>query len=231
MHETSLPSHPWLLLVEDDPASAVFMTAAATPLPAQVCQADSLDEARALCAAHTFDLLLIDVNLPDGHGEDFLRELRDAGIATPALAHTADPDPALHARLRAAGFAEVLLKPIAATTLRAALRRHLPETASPIWDDTDALAALGGQAEHVQTMRDLFLAELPAQRQRIVQAAIHADVSALRAELHRLVASCGFVGARRLEQTVRRLQASLLDPDALRALEAAIEEQLTTPAA
>ncbi|MGE4366658.1 Hpt domain-containing response regulator [Thermomonas sp.] len=221
---------PRLLLVEDDPASAAFMAAVASALPARVHLVASIADGESACALQGFDLLLVDANLPDGRGEHLLHLLRERGHATPALAHTADPDPALHARLRAAGFAEVLLKPIAAAALRAALRRHLPGARPADWDDAAALAALGGEAAHVQALRALFLAELPQQRQRIVHAAIHADIGGLRAELHRLVASCGFVGAARLGSAVRALQDSLLDAAALRAVEAAIDELLASAA-
>ncbi|MFN7137336.1 MAG: response regulator [Thermomonas sp.] len=221
---------PRLLLVEDDPASAAFMAAVASALPAQVQLVANIADGESACALQAFDLLLVDANLPDGRGEHLLRLLRERGLVTAALAHTADPDPTLHTRLRAAGFAEVLLKPITAAALREALRRHLPGARPADWDDAAALAALGGEAAHVQALRTLFLAELPQQRQRIVRAATHADISSLRAELHRLVASCGFVGAAKLGSAVRALQESLLDAGALRAVEAAIDE-LLAPAA
>lgn len=221
---------PRLLLVEDDPASAAFMAAVASALPAQVHLVANIADGESACALQAFDLLLVDANLPDGRGEHLLRLLRERGLVTAALAHTADPDPTLHARLRAAGFAEVLLKPITAAALREALRRHLPGARPADWDDAAALVALGGEAAHVQALRTLFLAELPQQRQRIVHAATHADIGSLRAELHRLVASCGFVGAAKLGSAVRALQESLLDAAALRAVEAAIDE-LLAPAA
>src|SRR5690606_25694205 len=110
--------------------------------------------------------------------------------------------------------------------LHAALHRWLPAatTPRPCWDDAAALAALGGQAAHVQALRGMFLEELPAQRARIAAAAAQADDTAVRAELHRLVASCGFVGAARLGDAVQALRAAPLDAAALRALDAAIDE-------
>ena len=47
-------------------------------------------------------------------------------------------------------------------------------------------------------------------------------------ELHRLVASCGFVGAAHLGQVVRQMQASPLEQDALATLQSAIEDVLTS---
>jgi HPt (histidine-containing phosphotransfer) domain-containing protein len=81
----------------------------------------------------------------------------------------------------------------------------------PDWDDETAMTALGGQRVHVEAMRQLFLKELPAQRARIEQAAGCGDQAAVRAELHRLAASCGFVGAARLADAVRMLREVPLD--------------------
>ncbi len=224
------PTHalPRLLLVEDDPVSAAFLAGACTALPALVVQAGRLAEAEAACRDAEFDLFLFDANLPDGRGEDLLRSLRDAGITTVALAHTADVDTGLHARLLAAGFATVLRKPLSVATLHAALRRWLPAagTQCACWDDAAALAALGGQVAHVQALRGMFLDELPAQRRRIAMAVTNGDDAALHTELHKLVASCGFVGAARLGEAVQGMRAAPLNADALRGLEVAIEELL-----
>ena len=219
---------PRLLLVEDDPVNAAFLAGAAAALPAEVVQAACLAEAEAACRTDTFDLLLFDANLPDGRGEDLLRALRKAGISTVAQAHTADLDPDQHARLRAAGFAEVLRKPLSVATLHAALRRALAAhfAAPPCWDEAAALAALGGQPAHVQALRAMFLAELPGQRLRIAEGITTGDLAAVRGELHRLAASCGFVGAARLGDAVRGLQVDPLDPVALAALTTAIDALL-----
>ena len=230
MNRSPAPSAapPRLLLVEDDPVNAACLAGAAAALPAHVVQAACLAEAEAACRAGSFDLFLFDANLPDGRGEDLLRALREAGIGTVALAHTADLDPDQHARLRAAGFAEVLRKPLPVATLHAALRRALPTPipAPPCWDDAAALAALGGQPAHVQALRAMFLAELPGQRLRIAEGLTTGDLAVVRGELHRLVASCGFVGAARLGDAVRGLQADPLDPGALAALTTAIDALL-----
>lgn len=219
-------SLPHVLLAEDDPVSAAFLQEALAALPARVQLARDVADAKAAAHAAGFDLLLLDANLPGGSGVALLQALRAQGIATPALAHTADPAPEIHASLRAAGFLAVLHKPIQVAALHAALRQHLPQQPRQRWDDAAALRALGGQQAHVASLRALFLSELPGQRQRIVQAATRAEVQALRDELHRLSASCGFVGASRLGAAVHALQEHLLDPAALRDLEAAINELL-----
>lgn len=217
---------PRLLLVEDDPVSATFLRDAALALPAHVDIAGSMSAALASAAPQAHDLLLIDAHLPDGDGPGLLHALHAAGIDAPALAHTASADADLQQRLLHAGFLDVLVKPLDVAGLHAALRRHLPSPSNRVrepaadWNDAGALAALG-EATHVDALRGLFLQELPAQRGRIALAA--GDESAIRTELHRLAASCGFVGAHRLGDAVRLLQADPRDADAMRAFLAAAD--------
>ena len=115
-------------------------------------------------------------------------------------------------------------------SLHAALQRHLPATLHPpvLWDDTSALAALGGNPNHVTALRALFLKELPDQQTRILDAANRSDATAVRAELHKLSASCGFVGAAHLAQAVQALRADPLDRTAISAFDAAIGHTLTS---
>ncbi|MEL1264878.1 response regulator [Pseudoxanthomonas putridarboris] len=210
---------PRLLLVEDDPISREFLAAALSALPAAVETAADCAEATRLSTR--FDLWLIDANLPDGDGIGLLHRLRTASPGTVALAHTADPSPLLRETLLRAGFADVLVKPLTADSLRRIVGAALgcgmddtpPATASaatalPDWDEDTALKALGGQREHVLQLRSLFLAELPSARRACTSAFDTGDQTRLRDALHKLRASCGFVGAARLADAVARWQAA-----------------------
>ena len=215
---------PRILLVEDDSVSRAFLAAAVEALPAQVEAAADCAQARQLASQLPgHDLWLIDANLPDGSGTDLLVALRAAAPHTPALAHTASQQRADLDPLLAAGFLEVLVKPITADALQGAIRRVLgggvaladiatdpvpvPCGKLPNWDDPAALAALKGERAHVDALRRLFLDELPAQRHAIVAALAAGDVERAGRELHRLRASCGFVGAARLGAALRGLEA------------------------
>ena len=236
MNEQLPASMPWILLVEDDAISAAFMGEVAALLPAQVDVANSVAQALSLAGSHRHALLLIDAHLPDGLGAILLQALRTQGVTAPALAHTAAFETAVRDDLLAAGFAEVLRKPLGMAELTQALQRHLPQKNTtlaalpdlPCWDDPAALAALGGQRANVVALRGLFVEELPGQRHRISQACVEGNQAGVLDELHRLVASCGFVGAAHMGQVVRQMQASPLDRDALTALQSAIEDVLTS---
>mgnify|MGYP001238742973 CR=1 FL=1 len=221
---------PRVLLVEDDPVSAAFLRDATSALPAEVHVAGSLAEARRAIDAMHFDLWLVDAHLPDGPGETLLGATSE-NPGTPALAHTASTEPVVRERLLSAGFRDVLCKPLGIGELHDALRTHLATTARlqeprQAWDDAAALRAMGGDPGHVAALRDLFVRELPGQRDRVHDAAMAGDDTTMRAELHRLVASCGFVGAAGLAAAVRDLQASPLDPDRLQQFDFAVDDLL-----
>jgi CheY-like chemotaxis protein len=213
---------PRLLLVEDDTISLSFLQNALELLPAQVDSAESIKQAMELAAVRRHDLWLIDVNLPDGSGEQLLQRLRTLHPGVPALAHTADNSPELHQRLKQEGFRETLRKPFGREQLLRAIRRTLAQggghaslasdESTTDWDETAALAALNGQRNHLVALRELFMAELPIARDAVSVALAQDDCTALRGQLHRLQASCGFVGAARLGRAVRQLHQDPASP-------------------
>ena len=95
------------------------------------------------------------------------------------------------------------------------------------WDDRAALKALAGNAEHVASVRQLFLSELPTTRSACLAAFDRGDSATLRAQLHRLQASCGFTGAAALAAIASRWHAAPADPDLREAFATACARLLT----
>jgi HPt (histidine-containing phosphotransfer) domain-containing protein len=98
----------------------------------------------------------------------------------------------------------------------------------PVWDDSAALRALNGSAAIVAQMRALFRVELPQQAQRIVAAHGDGNLVALRSELHKLLASAGFVGAARLRNAALDLQTEPESESARMRFEFALRDTLET---
>lgn len=236
------PGAPRILLVEDDAPSRAFLAAALDGLPAHVATATGAGEALMLAArGGGFDLWMLDAHLPDADGGALLAALRLLAPATPALAHTATRDPGYATSLRGRGFDGVLVKPITLAALRATVRDALAtlprgtpsaipragtgmaaavaESPAAGWsapnDAADAPARRGNARTHRATLRALFHAELPVQRASVEHALATGDLASASDVLHRLRASCGFVGAAALGAAVRTLQA---DPGSLEAL-------------
>ena len=216
--------NPRLLLVEDDPVSQAFLAAAACALPADVVCASDIAGALDAASRSHFDAWLLDAHLPDGLGVDLLRQLRECASSPHpfALGHTASRDPSALEALRGAGFDAAVAKPLSVQDWQAALRAGLDGCAAIDWDDAAALRALNGHPESMQALRALFLQELPRQVAAIHAALDRHDPAVARDELHRLKASCGFVGAARLRKAVDALHAGPDDPSARRAFESAI---------
>lgn len=210
---------PRLLLVEDDPVSRAWLQAALERVPATVDAAPDCASALPLAQAAGHDLLVIDAHLPDGRGDALLQRLREAGIAAPAIAHTAAREGAEHRRLLDAGFLDVLVKPLSTAVVVAAVRAALqwtprvadrPQALEParLWDDETALKAVLGDRAQLDALRGLFRPELETVRDAARASIDAGDEAALRFLLHRLRASCGFVGAARLGDAAARLAAT-----------------------
>lgn len=209
-----------VLLVEDNAISRTFMTTALQRVPVEVDSADTFAAALALGKTQEYALWMFDAYLPDGNGIELLHRLRVHRPDTLAVAHTAAPEPEIRERLLAAGFLDVLVKPLSMASIQSLVKKLVHGEAAliddadtlPLWDDEASTRALNGHRSHVAMLRELFLAELPQVTSRLETAVRLGDVGDIRAQLHKLRASCGFVGAKRLAAVVDALQQEPTSP-------------------
>jgi CheY-like chemotaxis protein len=69
------------------------------------------------------DLMIIDINLPDGNGIDFLCDIKTVYPHIPAIIMTAEPLPAYRLKAEEIGVIQFCEKPLSQTTMRVALRK------------------------------------------------------------------------------------------------------------
>lgn len=206
---------PRILVADDNPVSLLFFADALDALGFDSTLAPDGARALAEADAQAFDALLFDVHMPVYGGIDVLARVRAGNGPSRdavALATSAETNAEKVAALRAAGFADVLPKPIGIHALRSALARHIPragETADVTLDDAQALSAAGNDPAIVAALRGLFASELELLPAEIESLAGNNDVAGLRDRLHRLDASAGFCGAGSLQSAISRLRASL----------------------
>ena len=119
-----------VLLLEDDPAIARTICYALEREGIAVTHSLLIADARQQWSRTAFDVLLMDVGLPDGNGLDWCRELRSAGSIVPVLVLSArgeEMDKVLGLEL---GADDYLTKPFSPRELLARTRALLRRTTS-----------------------------------------------------------------------------------------------------
>ncbi|HJD20674.1 MAG TPA: response regulator transcription factor [Candidatus Gemmiger faecigallinarum] len=126
---------PDLLLLEDDATLADGLQYSLARSGFAVTPARTLAQARACLAAGRFDLLILDVTLPDGTGFALCEELRRRGSRVPILFLTASDEEVSVIRGLDSGGDDYLTKPFRLGELcgriRALLRRAGQQAAGP----------------------------------------------------------------------------------------------------
>lgn len=111
-----------ILVVEDDPVLSDGLKVGLGLSGWTVDHVGWLNDARAAIAATAFDMVVLDLMLPDGSGLDLLSEMRARGDTTPVLLLTAIDDAPDRVRGLDAGADDYLGKPFDLDELTARLR-------------------------------------------------------------------------------------------------------------
>ena len=214
---------PRILLIEDNAISREFLHEALIPLGFSIDVAETLATALAFARQYQHGIFLCDVHLPDGGPNEIFSALKQLQKSTITIAITADTSPTASQTLSDVGYQEVWGKPIPMATLQNNVARLLgaarviDDTPRPVdmWDETAALRAVGGNQTTLNALREMFTSELPLQRKTIAQAFHDHNAASLKAECHKLLAACGFVGAAGLGHAVKQLSDSPNDSEKL----------------
>ena len=244
-----------VLLVEDNPINQQVAMAMLQRMGCTVRLAHNGREAVEQVAAHRFDLVLMDCQMPEMDGFEATRRIRlDAppGPPLPIVALTAN---ALHTdrdRCLAAGMTDYLSKPFSGAGLRAMLQKWLPVPqaapldpegispapaadsdvpAAPVFDPQalDEVRTLDPDGSLVTHLLQLFHADGTTLLQAMETAHARADVDGLVFAAHKLASSAATVGALRLSQRTRAVENVARSTGAL--CEAAVLSQLRVDAA
>ena len=199
-----------LLIVEDDRAlgEGIRLALQAPELRLQLCH--TLAEAGALAARQPFDLLLLDINLPDGNGLDFLRALRQEHAVPVILLTANDLETDIVAGLEL-GADDYITKPFSLAVLRARvhaqLRRGTPAQAERV--EIDRFSFDFGRMEF---QRDGQPVELSKTEQKLLRLLVENRGRTLtRAQLVDRIWTDGaaYVDENALSVTVKRLRDKL----------------------
>lgn len=239
------------LVADDNPLTLEFFAEALASLGIEVLRANDGIEAWQRAREVRCDVLLLDDHMPGLNGTMALTRIRAGdgpSSGALALATTAANDTRTRNRLLAAGFADVLDKPVTVQALRALLMRHIELPAKPAtkvreqmppafaqvaspapasttlhttedpavahFDDTAALASVGGDPATLGVLRGLLAMELEALPGDIDELRATHDMAGLVDRLHRLQASAGFCGTPRLLAAVTHLRGEIAGSNA-----------------
>jgi two-component system sensor histidine kinase/response regulator len=147
-----------VLVVDDHPINHEFAAEALRRLGHAVATASSGQEALSLLETRTFDLVLMDVQMPEIDGLEATRRFRatEHGKHTPVIALTAHSGRDERERCVAAGMDDVITKPV--TTAR--LAAVISGAASPE-PEPRVLDAVGGNVRLLARVRDAFVRQTP----------------------------------------------------------------------
>ena len=201
-----------ILIVEDDRALGDGLCLALKGPEAEPALCRTLSAARSALAAGDFDLLVLDVNLPDGNGLDFLRQLRAGGGGIPVILLTAnDMEPDIVAGLES-GADDYVTKPFSLAVLRARVNAQLRRTESRGEGAAVVLDGFSFDFDRMEFRRDGRLVDLSKTEQKLLRVLVENRGRTLPRELlvdRVWTDGAEYVDENALSVTVKRLRGKL----------------------
>ena len=233
-----------VLLVEDSLINQAVMAAMLRKGGHQVDLADCGTQGIEAASEKVYDIILMDVSMPDMSGMEataIIRQLGGAAATVPIIAITAHALAGYEAMCLAAGMNGYATKPINQKDLLALVdawttnkESQMTAVISPLVKDSpelpideqetnidkailDELTATLGQAQ-VKELVQIFLTELTSRCETIKQAIISQDLSVLSREGHTIKSSSATFGASSLQALGKELEACGYNDDLATAL-------------
>lgn len=200
-----------IFLLEDDETLGRGIAMALTEPEVSVICRSRLTEARKALAENRFDLLILDVNLPDGSGLDLLRQVRKNGDSTPVILLTANDLELDEVTGLEAGADDYITKPFSLAVLRARVNAQLRRSA-PKASHILTLGPFAFDFKKMDFRRDGTAVELSKTEQKLLRVLVENRGHAVpRATLVDRVwtDSAAFVEENALSVTIKRLRSKL----------------------
>ena len=214
-----------ILIAEDSSVNrrVLELTLDGLGYPHHTSVGDGCEAIEAVSAAE-FDLVLMDVQMPDVDGLEATRRIRSAGSTIPIVAITAHSGPEHRDRALAAGMDDHLSKPINRDALAALLARIDADSIAPEAVDAATLRRLvqtaRGDEHYVLDLVETFERESAAQLERLAAACRARDVAQVRSIAHTLKGSSSSLGAVRVQTIATEL---LSEASSLEAIERSLD--------
>lgn len=218
-----------VLVVDDNEINRFYLLHALRKMGHSPVAAEDGGQAVTLFSSQPFDLVFMDVQLPDMDGLALTRIIREGRAGTrndariPIVALTAFTSREDRDRCRAAGMDGHLGKPVSGADIAAAIARVMaasPRQADASSQDADGfdLQAFARESnrEFAEEMLSLFLELAEPKRMALARALERGDVAAAAPLAHDLAGMAGPIRATRLHEAMKAVQeacgAGSLDP-------------------
>jgi len=143
-------SHPHLLVVDDDEGLLILMAETLRAEGHDVATAATAKAARAALAAHPPELMILDLNLPDGSGPALVAALQNPQSPVPFIVVTGQGDERVAVEIMKQGALDYVMKDTALLELLPTIVRHALATVA------QEKALSGAQAEHKRLEREIL---------------------------------------------------------------------------
>jgi two-component system sensor histidine kinase BarA len=204
----SLPAS--ILIAEDNEFTRLLLSTFLDKLGSDLTTVANGQQAIAICDQQRFDLILMDVHMPEVNGITAVKAIRSGhgpNRDTPIVMLTADILQQEENALFDAGANDLLFKPFDESKLIAALQRHLRIPANPA-NDVEYLARAPLNVD-----LGLFVQEVSKLTQSAQQAIEARDPHNLRESIHQLLGIAGVFKMTYLERAVRALHSAAKEQD------------------
>jgi DNA-binding response OmpR family regulator len=110
-----------ILVVEDDPTVRTLVKAVLEHRGNDVDVAETAEEGQNKALQKLFDMIILDLRLPDGNGYDVCEKIREEGVTTPVLVLSAEHETDVKVKVLNVGADDYLTKPFNSDELMARL--------------------------------------------------------------------------------------------------------------
>ena len=199
-----------ILLLEDDEALGRGICMALETPSCTVTHCSTCLQAINILQGMVFDLLILDINLPDGSGLELLRTLRQNGTSTPAILLTANDLELDEVTGLEAGADDYITKPFSLAVLRARVNAQLRRSV-PVKQDRIELNGFILDFTRMEFSKEGTIIDLSKTEQRLLRLLVENRGRTLPRELllEKVWDGSEFVDENALSVAVRRLRGKL----------------------
>ena len=229
----ALPSRCRILLAEDGKENQVVIAAYLRRAGGEVTIAGDGLRAVELATTQSFDLVLMDIQMPRLDGYAATAMLRRKGLTLPIVALTAHAMNEYRDKALAAGCTDYLAKPVSRTNLLATVRKHLGMKATPVPPaptepgPVPATGKLRPAIEDDSVVRHYlpqFIEQLPGHVCAVVTLLAEQDMAELSRRVHQLKGAGGLYGFPQITAAAAEAERRVIESAPLEAVTQSVDE-------